>query len=109
MAEKDRLRNKQIRIWVSENELKAAADKADNCKLNMSEFIRELISNGAVINYSPFEMKEVCNEINKIGTNINQIAHRVNEFSTISNDDFDNLKKAYEDLFDLYVEKVMGE
>lgn len=95
MAEKDRLRNKQIRIWVSENEYKLAAKKAADGNMNMSEFVREMIVYGTVILYSPFDMKSVCSAINKIGANINQIACRVNEFSTISNSDFDDLKKSY--------------
>ena len=108
MAEKDRLRAIPIRLWVSKDEHDIAVKKADSCGLNMSEFVREMIVFGAIIRYAPFDMKSVCASISKIGTNINQIAHRINEFSAISNNDFISLKNAYEDLLELYIEKVMG-
>ena len=63
--------------------------------------------NGFVINFQPFssDLKAVTYELNRIGNNINQIAHRVNMFSAISNDDFEELKKSYDALFGLYMER----
>lgn len=104
---KKRLRNHIIRAWLSENEYQILKEKTDYCKMSISAYIREMVMNGFVINFQPFssDLKAVTYELNRIGNNINQIAHRVNMFSAISNDDFEELKKSYDALFGLYMER----
>ena len=36
MPEKNRLRNKKLQVWVTEDELQYAIDKAKYCQLSMS-------------------------------------------------------------------------
>lgn len=103
-----RLRNKIIRAWLSENEYNVLLEKAKSCDMNISQYIRKMIADGYIINFHPFDIESVIKEINHIGTNINQIAKRVNEFSAISPSDFEELQMEYEKLWDLYMDKIYG-
>lgn len=109
MAEEDRLRKKQIRVHLSEEEYNLLERKCNECNMNKSDFIRqEIICNGTIIIYQPFAIKEVCKEISAIGNNINQIARKANETHCVKQDDVDMLRKEFDNLFNLYIEKVMG-
>lgn len=103
---KKRLRNHVIRAWLSDSEYHILQEKIELCNMSISQYMREMIAHGVIINYAPFDIKAVIYEMNHIGTNINQIAKRVNEFSAISPDDFEELKRAYEELWNLYMEKL---
>lgn len=111
MAEKDRNsrpRDKEIRIKVNDEELKYAKEKAAYCNLDMSKFIRRLIKDGVIIKYETMDIKNLLYELNKIGTNINQIAKKINE---IGNDydkqDINNLKEEYEKLSGILISKAL--
>lgn len=112
MAEKDRnnrSRNFEIRVKVTENELQFAKDKANYCNMSMSNLIRKFIMDGAVIKYEPFDIKELSNELNKIGVNINQIAKCVNEKGgEYDRQDIDNLIKDYQKLQEIIYAKIWG-
>ncbi|MDR3598495.1 plasmid mobilization protein [Clostridium sp.] len=108
MAEKDRLRTKKIQVFLTEAEHEFAKDKAKYSGLSMSELVRNLITEGAVIKYEMEGVSDVLKEINKIGTNINQIARKVNERDSVLEDDVEELKMQYEKIFELYINKLMG-
>jgi len=94
MAEKDRqfrAREKEVRVKLTEAELQYTKDKALSCKLTMSEYIRRIIFTGIVIKLDTFDIKQMSVELNRIGTNINQIAKHVNE----KGDDYDKKTMAY--------------
>lgn len=86
MAEKDRIRCKEIRVKVSEDELKIAKDKAKYVGMNVSQFIRKIILDDN-IKKIPVEdiisISEIINEykyeINRIGNNVNQLVKVVHE------------------------------
>lgn len=79
MAEKDRLRTKCVRIKLTDDEWQYVKDKSKYCGLTMSEYTRKVIRDGVIIKLETFDIKGLSNELNKIGTNINQIAKHVNE------------------------------
>ena len=108
MATNDRIRDKKIQVWVTEEEYNYAKDKAEYSGLNISSLVRSYILKGTVIKYETVPIKELCFEINKIGNNINQIAKKVNENNTVNEKDMEELKTEYQKLFDLYLEKIMG-
>lgn len=112
MAEKDRNnrpRNFEIRVKVTENELKFAKDKAKYLNMTMSNMIRSFIKDGVIVKYEPFDIKELSNEINKVGVNINQIAKCVNEKGgNYDKEDIENLKIEFQNLSDLIFNKVYG-
>ena len=45
----------------------------------MSEYIRQIIFKGLIVKLETFDIKGMSVELNRIGTNINQIAKHVNE------------------------------
>lgn len=109
MAEKDRIRNKCIRVKVTESELQYAKDKAEYCSLSMSDFIRKQIADGVVIRYERFDIKELANELNKIGVNINQIAKHINEKGgEYDRQDIDALIRDYQNMQREIYAKIWG-
>lgn len=108
MDDNNRLRDKQIRVFLTKTEHQIAKDKAKYSGLSMSEFVRNLITDGAIIHYEMQGVSDVLKEINKIGTNINQVARKVNERDAIIQDDVEELRIQYEKLFELYINKLMG-
>lgn len=86
MAEKDRVRCKEIRAKVTEDELKIARDKAMYLGMNMSQFIRKIILDDNIKKIPVkdiISISEIINEykyeINRIGNNINQIVKVIHE------------------------------
>ncbi len=99
MAEKDRIRKKQLNVRLTEIEYENANAKAEYCGLTMSEYIRKQIMDGVVIKYERFDIKALANELNKIGVNINQIARWVNEKGgEYDRQDMDNLIKEFQNM-----------
>lgn len=79
VKEKNRLRDKQLNIRVTDYEyqlIKERMEKAGSSSLR--EFVVEAAINGFLINVDYSDLKSLTYEINKIGTNINQIAHKIN-------------------------------
>lgn len=109
MAERKRLRNKKIHIWVSESEDKVIKEKAEYCNLTVSDFIRNSAINGAIINMETDNITKAIYEINKIGVNINQIAAKINRDNCVFESDFLSLKKDMENLTDKYILYLIGE
>lgn len=99
MAEKDRIRKKKIQVFVSEEELQYAKDKAEYCGLSMSDFIRKQITDGVIVKYETFDIKELAYQLNKIGININQIARNINEKGgEYDKQDMEELKQEFENM-----------
>lgn len=112
MAEKDRkfrAREKEIRIKVTEAELQYAKDKASSCGLTMSDYIRKIILDGLVVKLETFDIKELSKELNKIGTNINQIAKHVNEKGgEYDKQDMNNLIEEFKEMQSIVYSKALG-
>lgn len=109
MAERYRIRKTEIRVKVTESEWKFAKDKAEYLCMTMSDMIRKFIRDGVIIKYEPFDIKELSNEINKIGVNINQIARAVNEKGgNYDKEDMDNIRSEFQNLSELIFNKVYG-
>lgn len=79
MAEKDRMRKKQIHIHMADEEMEGLKKRAAAAGLNMSDYARKALFECAIIKYETFDIKALANELNHIGININQIAKHVNE------------------------------
>ena len=109
MTEKHRRRKTEIRIKVTENELQFARDKADYLCMTMSDMIRKFIRDGVIIKYEPFDIKELSNEINKVGVNINQIARTINEKGgNYDKEDMDDIRREFQNLSEIIFNKVYG-
>lgn len=109
MAEKDRLRTKQINIRLTDAEYQYLHDKAKSCELTMSDYIRKIIGDGIIVKYESFDIKELSNELNKIGVNINQIAHHINaKGGEYEKQDMDNLISEFSEMESLIFKRVWG-
>ena len=92
--EKFRVRDKAIYIMATEYEyarIKEQQEASGKCSLR--EYIIDMAMNGFVINVDYSNLKELAYEVNKIGVNINQIAHKINIKDTVYQTDMDEIKE----------------
>ena len=95
MAQKNRVRNKLQKFYLDDQELSVVENNMSRLKINnKSEYYRDMALKGKKILFE-YDRKNLCGivtEINKIGTNINQIAKVTNERRNIYHDDVLALK-----------------
>lgn len=90
----NRTRNIQLKIWVSQEEKDLITLKMSQVPTNnIGAYIRKMSIDGYIINADMSELKKFNSELQGIGKNINQIAKRVNETSTIYSDDIAELQE----------------
>lgn len=98
----NRTRKEQILIFVTEEEKEMIKEKMEQYGTdNMSGYIRKMAIDGYVIKKDYSELKDLIYEIGKIGTNINQIAKRVNTTSSIYEVDVNDIKRKMDKLWQL--------
>lgn len=101
-TKKYRVRDRDIHIMVTEYEDKLIRQRMKaSGKGTLREYLVDMGINGYVINVDYSEMKNLVYEINKIGTNINQIAYKANSTNHISQIDIDELKDKVDSIWQL--------
>lgn len=124
MAEKDRIRKKEIRVKVSEDELKIAKDKAKYAGAkNTSDYIRKIIVDGKIVKLPVDEIiectkaiNETRQELNKIGNNINQLMKAIHENRDLYSkrqiqeamNELDNVTREYDKLCEVMIMRLYG-
>ena len=103
MSEEGRLRNKNIRLWLTKAEHKFISDKAKYCQLSVSTYLRKVAVDGPIIKRD----YEGLSEVSKIGVNINQIARRVNTRGSVIERDIEELRVQYEKLFEVVYGQIL--
>lgn len=89
-----RYRNKRLYIQVTEDEKNDILQKMEKAKMtNLNEFVRRALSTSEIINLDLKKLQDLTYELNKIGTNINQIAKVANQTNSIYKNDLDEIKK----------------
>lgn len=97
-----RLRNKQLKIRVTEYEFQMIQERMKQSgSASLREFLVEVATNGFLINVDYSDIKSLAFEINKIGTNINQIAHRVNSNEAASKRDIKEVQDKVDQIWKL--------
>jgi len=102
MLNENRNRPIQIKFYVSEHErdiIRKRMALANTKK--QSAFLRKMACDGNIINVNYSQINEICNQLGKIGSSINQIAKRVNSTSRIYGDDIAEIKKKQSEIFGL--------
>jgi hypothetical protein len=97
---KKRIRDKPIKIFVTEKELETIDKKAEKLEMNRSEYIRETALKKEIIINEIKHLEEFGNlnyELNKIGVNLHQLMKKIN-IGNDTEDDFKNLLKNQEQL-----------
>ncbi len=109
MAEKDRIRKRKVQVFLTEAEHQYLKDKAGSCGLTMSEYFRKVMKDGLVVKLETYDIKELSKELNKIGTNLNQIAKHVNEKGgDYDKQDMKNLIEIFRDIQQIVYAKALG-
>ena len=103
VAKRERLRDKLIQFWVTENEMGVIDKKANYCSLTRSEYLRKVSVDGVIIKRE----YEGLYEINKIGVNINQIAKNANKRGTVIEKDVEELRVQYEKMFEVVYGRIL--
>jgi len=78
MGEEHRLKKKQFLLRLNGDTYDILETKAVAANMNKTNFLAELIVTGYVIKLETIGIKELSDEINKIGVNINQVVYHIN-------------------------------
>ena len=105
MSEENRKRNRYFKVHLLEEEFVLLEIKAEEAGMTKSEYIRNMIMFGYAKERTVFSReleRKIRNELNMIGSNINQIAIRVNTNRDIYSEDLRILREQYNNMLDLY-------
>lgn len=89
---KKRKRNTLFRFFVNEAEKEVIDRKIKQSNLDASKYLRTAALGQPIVNIDMSKLDGVIYELNKIGTNINQIAKFCNSNNQIYKSDIDELK-----------------
>lgn len=91
--EPERLRDRSLHLRLTEMEYLLIQERMKAAGAHsIGAYVRDASINGYIINVDYSEMKNLAYEINKIGTNINQIAHKINSENLIYQTEMDELQ-----------------
>jgi SepF-like predicted cell division protein (DUF552 family) len=95
-----RKRNVQILFCVTQEEKNLIRRKMLLSKTrNMGAYLRKMAIDGYIVNVDTTPMKQIYNEMHKIGININQIAKKVNTTGDIYYDEIEKLKARLDEIW----------
>lgn len=95
-----RSRNKQILFFVNEQEYKDIQARVKLSGLDRSQYMRLMALKGIIYNEDLESTRQLSYEINKIGTNINQITKQVNETGAIYYRDIKYIERKMEEIYE---------
>ena len=74
------IERKTVRIFIriTPNEYKIFKEKSIQSGLSMSEFIRQSAMDKKIVSSPPVEFSEMIREIKRVGSNLNQVQHKLN-------------------------------
>lgn len=105
-----RLRNNQINIRVTDAEMEMIKHRMLLCReTNMTKYIRRMAIDGCIFHVDTSSIDTMNYELNKIGTNINQIAHKINGTGSINESDMKNLSEAMKTIWQLLKSTLLDE
>ena len=97
-----RKRTVQIKFRVTEEERALIEQKMKLIPTdNMAAYLRKIAIDGYIIHVDHSDIKAMTAEIQKIGVNVNQIAHRVNTTGNVYAEDIAEIKGALEEIWRL--------
>ncbi len=84
----ERKRDKQLKIWVSQEELDMIHQKmAEFGTSNMGAFVRKMVIDGYIVKLDIPELREILHQLGPIGNNVNQMARKLNAGGSIYRED----------------------
>lgn len=97
-GELGKVRNKQLHIRLDEDEFKQLEDKAKLKRTSTAKYCRDALLYEKVHKANIKEQTELLNQLNKIGVNLNQIAHRINSGELFIVQEFQELLQSFKTL-----------
>ena len=84
----ERKRDKQLKIWVSQEELDMIHQKMSEFGTsNMGAFVRKMVIDGYIVKLDIPELREILHQLGPIGNNVNQMARKLNAGGSIYRED----------------------
>lgn len=103
----NRKRSNRITFYLSDEELDLLNKKYEKTKYtSKSDYIRELILNGIIVIKDYKYLDGVEHELNKIGTNINQIAKFANTNGGLYKRQIDSLTEEMDRVWEIILKKI---
>ncbi len=105
------MRNKNIKIRVSENELARIKERAAASGMNISNYMRKCAVDGKIILYEAKNVFGLKTALKAIGKNVNQIASVVNSTGSVYKKDIEDLQYRFrylEDKINNYLTPLTG-
>ena len=103
----NRIRSHEIKIRATEYEYMLIRQRMKESDANsLNQYMLKTAIDGYIINVDYSDFKQLIYEVNKIGTNINQIAHKVNSENQIYKTDIDELQDSLELIWKLIRAKL---
>ncbi|MGL9969186.1 plasmid mobilization protein [Enterococcus sp. DIV1420a] len=111
MQKKKLFRNKIIKVYITNDEKKKIRRKMEEAEFKkMSNYMRLMALNGEVVKNDFVTLKEALAEtgqyvyeLNKIGNNLNQIAHKLNQTDIVEKEDVQFLVSEFTKLKNNYI------
>ena len=98
----NRTRAVQLIVRVTPNEKALIQKKIEQSGIkNFNRYARKMLIDGYVIHLDLSDFQNLTSEVNKVGTNINQIARTVNATGMIFGDDVNQLKELMDEIWRL--------
>lgn len=89
-----RLRNISIHLRLSAPEYERIKERMEFCKIvSISDYIRHMSVDGCIMVVDHSDIRKYNYELNRIGNNINQIAHHVNGTGTVLESEIKELQE----------------
>jgi SepF-like predicted cell division protein (DUF552 family) len=96
----ERKRKREMHFYVTDEERNLIRRKMLLSKTrNMGAYLRKMAIDGYIVNVDTTPMKQIYNEMHKIGININQIAKKVNTTGDIYYDEIEKLKARLDEIW----------
>ena len=83
-----RTRNKQIHIYLTEEELSALDSKVRKTSLSREAYIRAVLADTVPVELPPIDYVSLIKELNRIGSNLNQIAAKAHSLGLLNYKEF---------------------
>ena len=83
-----RKRNNPVQIYLDDAELKRLDEWSAAAKMSRSNYIRQLIAGFQPVEFPPVEYKQVIDELQHIGINMNQLATKAHSLGFIDEPEY---------------------
>ena len=98
----NRERNQQVKFYVTEEERNLIEDKMKESGIkNMGAYLRKMAIDGHIFILDNMPLKEMNSMMTRFGSNMNQIAKRVNSTNNIYSEDMEEIKEMMKELWQL--------